>query len=286
MRLYATGWRILCGGALLLAAWGREASAAKTESDTGPLLSALTNSTEANAFAVYTQANLDVVMNRRLGLTLFPKDKGERKGPALHVSGPQFALFDTKGQDEDPPTITEFIAPPPAKKQPDELNVEGKLSNDARFGVKYKFSGASVQLSCWMRNAPAAAHATPIQFEIAFAATHSFTPNIELADRKKQMEGWYLKTAEKSVRDKYFTKHMYNYWELLKFKKEAQFVENFGPWGARKILLHVAGLGEGFLHPYKHGGQSFAYAGFHCYFEVPAVTKKKPESTSLVITIE
>ncbi|TAN38024.1 MAG: hypothetical protein EPN23_03485 [Verrucomicrobia bacterium] len=287
MRLCSTGWNIVFGGVVLLAVWRAESAAAKPQAaETGPLLPALTNSPEANAFAVYTHENFKLVMDRQLRLTISPKDKGAYKGPVIQVSEPQFALFDTRGQDEDEPTITEFTELPPAKKQPDELNVEGKLSNNARFGVKYKFSGASIQISCWIRSAPAGGHATPIQFETEFASTHHFAPNIEIADRKKQMEGWYLKTSEKGIKDKSFKKCTYNYWDQLKFKREAQFLENFGPWGARKIVLRTSGSGEGFLHPYKRGGQSYAYAGFNCYFQVPTVPKKKSTATTLVITVE
>ena len=152
--------------------------------------------------------------------------------------------------------------------------------------MKYKFKGSALQLSCWIRNAPAAAHATPLQFDVDFAATHHFTPNIELSDRKKQMPGWYVKTSEKIPKDKGFKNNTYNFWDLAKFKPEAQSLEIFGPWGARKITLHLIGSGEGSLRGEKRSGQGCFYSGFQCLFKIPAAPGRKTTSTTLAISVD
>lgn len=251
-----------------------------------PALPALAEAAATNTFAEYTHANFDLVMDRRMGLTIFPKDAEQRKGPPILIGAPWFTLYGVRNQSDYPPVITEFITVPPAKKQPDELNIVGKLSNTALFGVKYKFRANSLQLSCWIRNPPGQEQATPMQFEIDFDATHYFAPNIEMAERKKRMAGWYIKTREKGTDDKSFKAYTHMYWDVVHFKKEAQFLENFGPWGARKIRLSTTASGAGYLHADKRGTQMYPYTGFKCFLQVPAVPKKKTDSTTLTITIE
>lgn len=254
--------------------------------DEKPLLPALADSTATNIFAEYSCANFDLVLDRHWALTIFPKDAGARQGPPIRISGPQFKLYGARNQRDAPPTITGFTAAPPAKKQPDELNIAGKLSNAVMFGVKYKFRGASLQLSCWICNTPTAQEATPMQFEIDFEATHHFSPNVEMADRKKQLAGWYIKSREKDSDGKNFKSYAYAYGDKLHFRKEAQFLENFGPWGARKIRLNSVDSGAGFLHADKRGHPQYAYTGFKCFLQVPAAPGKKTDSATLVVTIE
>lgn len=273
MFLQRAGWMSL---GLCAAVWAGD----------GPLLPALPEAAATNAFVEYTHANFDLVMDRRLAITLFPKDAGARKGPPIHVSAPQFALYGARDQPDDPPVITAFTTVPAPKKQPDEISLAARLSNAALCGVKYKFRGASLQISGWVRNPPGVEQATPLQFEIDFAATHHFTPNIELADRQQQMAGWYVKTREKGGDDKSFKGYTYKYGDKVRFRKEAQFVENVGPWGARKVRLHSVDSGAGCLRADKRGSQPYPYTGFKCFLQVPTAPKKKTDSATLVITLE
>lgn len=251
-----------------------------------PTLPALTNATAPHTFAEYTHANFDAVLDQQMGLTIHLKEGGVRKGPPIVISGPQFTLYGARDQSANPPVIMEFIPVPAAKKQPDELNIAGKLSNAALIGVKYKFHAQHLQLSCWIRNISTQKQATPMQFEIDFAATHRFASNIELADRKKQLLGWYIKTREKDSDEKNFKGYTYPYWEKVNFRKEAQFLENFGPWGARKVRLHMLDSGAGFLHADKRGGSPYPYTGFKCFLQMPTTPKKKTDSSVLIITID
>ncbi len=252
--------------------------------DEGPALPELTDTPATNAYAFYTQSGFDFVLDRHLRATFYPKEKGARVGKPITLSAPLFVVPGSKNQPKSPPKIVEFLDPPAPKAQAAEFEINGKLNNDGLFGVKYKFAGSTLSLSCWMRNAPAAEGATPIVFEIGFAATHSFTPNIEMADRKKAVEGWYIKTREKADKEKNFKS--YAYWDLAKFKKEAQSLEVFGPWGARKFVAHEQGSGAGDFSLESPRGHRYPYAGFEAQFKVPTSAKKKTESATLAILIE
>ena len=254
--------------------------------ETGPQLPLLADVPPTNAYAFYSQASFDFVLDRHMRATFFPKEKGERVGKPITMSAPQFAVPGAKGQPKTPAKLVEYLDPPAPKAGATEFVIEGKLSNDGLFGVKYKFSGSTLNLSCWMRNAPAAEGATPIVFEFAFAATHSFTPNIEMADRKKAVEGWYIKTREKADKEKNFKGYTYTYWDIAKFKKDAQSLEIFGPWGTRKFIIHELGSGEGDLTLESPRGHRYPYAGFEAQFKVPTSAKKKTESTTLAIALE
>ena len=303
MRTYLIGWLCVSLGAAALVAAGQDQpkppakpkAAAKPKSktpakpkpqDEGPALPELTDTPATNAYAFYSQASFDFVLDRHLRATFFPKDKGERVGKPVTLSAPMFVVPSAKGQPKTPPKIVEFLDPPAPKAQAAEFEIAGKLSNDGLFGVKYKFAGTTLNLSCWMRNAPAAEGATPIVFEFGFAATHTFTPNIELADRKKAVEGWYIKAREKGEKDKNFKSFTYTYWDLAKFKKQAQSMEIFGPWGTRKFLIRETGSGESAFSLESPRGHRYPYTGFECQFKVPTSARKKTESSTLAILIE
>jgi len=303
MRKHLIGWLGVALGAAVLVAAGQEQpqppakpkapakARPKTASkpkpkDEGPALPELTGIPATNAYAFYAQAGFDFVLDRHLRATFYPKEKGARVGKPITLSAPLFVVPGSKNQPKVPAKIVEFLDPPAPKAQAAEFEIGGKLNNDALFGVKYKFAGNVLNLSCWLRNAPAAETLTPLVFELGLPVTHTFTPNIELADRKKAVEGWYIKTREKGEKDKSFKNFSYTYWDLAKFKKAAQSLEIFGPWGTRKLLVHESGSGEGAFSLESLRGHRYPYTGFEGQFKVPTGAKKKTESSTLAILIE
>ena len=303
MRTCLIGWLCVALGAAVLVAAGQEqptpppkpkapakakpkTPAKAKPKDEGPALPELTGTPATNAYAFYAQAGFDFVLDRHLRATFYPKEKGARVGKPVTLSAPLFVVPGSKNQPKVPARIVEFLEPPAPKAQAAEIEIGGKLNNDALFGVKYKFVGSALHLSCWLRNAPAAEGPTPLVFELALPATHSFTPNVEMADRKKAVEGWYIKTREKDEKDKNFKSLSYTYWDMAKFKKTAQSLEVFGPWGGRKLLVRESGSGEGAFSLESLRGHRYPYTGFEGQFKVPTLAKKKTESSTLAILIE
>ena len=301
MRTTLIGWLCLSLGAAALVATGQDQpkppakpkAPAKPKSkappkpkDEGPALPELKDAPATNAYAFYAQAGFDFVLDRHLRATFYPKDKGERVGKPIILSAPQFAVPGSKTPPKTPVKLVEFLDPLAPKAQAAEFEISGKLNNDALFGVKYKFAGNTLNLSCWMRNAPAAEGATPLVFQLTLPVTHTFTPNVEMADRKKAVDGWYIKTREKGEKDKNFKSFSYAYWDMAKFKKEAQSMEVFGPWGTRKLLVRTTGAGAGDFSLESLQGHRYPYTGFDGQFKVPTSPKKKTESSTLVIQLE
>jgi hypothetical protein len=259
----------------------------KPKLDESPSLPELTDSAGIHVYTICSLPAFDLEMDCHLRVTIFPKDKGQRIGQPVYLSAPSFHLTGIRHQFKASPTISEFIKPPPPRKQAEELEINGQLNNEAVFGLKYKFQLNSLYLSGWLRNTPAAEQATPLEFHIVWPETHTFTPNIELADRKKAMPGWYIKTREKSDQEQNYKSYAYTYWDLAKFKPEAQSMEVFGPWGTRKIMVHTSGPGVGNFSLEMGRRHRYPYNGFECLFRVPtANSKKKTESSTLVITVE
>jgi hypothetical protein len=73
---------------------------------------------------------------------------------------------------------------------------------------------------------------------------------------------------------------------MAKFKKEAQSMEIFGPWGTRKLLVRTTGAGAGDFSLESPQGHRYPYTGFDGQFKVPTSPKKKTESSTLVIQLE
>jgi hypothetical protein len=255
--------------------------------DEGPTLPELADAAVTNAYAFYSQPGFDFVLDRHLRATIFLKDKGERVGKPVKISAPQFATPNAKTPPKTPPAkLVEFTDAPAPKAQAAEFEVGGKLNNEATFAVKYKFTASTVNMACSLHNAPGGEGATPLFLEFTFPTTHTFTPNIEMADRKKAVEGWYIKTREKGDKDKNFKSYAYTYWDLAKFKKEAQNVEVYGPWGTRKFLIRTSGPGESDLSLEAGRGHRYPYTGFDCLFKLPTGGKKKNEAATLTFSIE
>jgi hypothetical protein len=305
MRTYLIGWLCVSLGAAALVAVGQDQpkppakpkAAAKAKpkpkaktpakpKDEGPALPVLADAPVTNAYAFYAQGSFDFVLDRHLRATIYPKEKGEHVGKPVKLSAPLFVVPGSKNPPKSPAKLVEFLDPPAPKLQAAEFEISGKLSNDALIGVKYKFVGNTVNLSCWVRNAPAAESPTPVIFEFGFPTTHTFTPNIEMAERKKAVEGWYIKTREKGDKDKNFKSFAYTYWDMAKFKKDAQSLEVFGPWGTRKFVVHEVGSGVGNFSLESPRGHRYPYTGFEALYKVPTSMKKKTDSTTLAITIE
>ncbi len=254
--------------------------------DEGPTLPELAEAAVTNAFAFYAQPGFDFVLDRHLRGTLYLKDKGERVGKPVKLSAPLFATPGAKTPPKNPAKLVEFLDPVAPKANAAEFEVSGKLNNEATFTVKYKFIASTVNMICTLHNASGAESATPLLLEFTFPTTHSFTPNIEMADRKKAVEGWYIKAREKGDKDKNFKSYAYTYWDLAKFKKEAQTVEVFGPWGTRKVLIRTSGPGESDLSLEAGRGHRYPYTGFDCLFKLPTGGKKKNEAATLTFSIE
>lgn len=301
MRTYLIGLLCLSLGAGLLTAEGQDQPKppAKPKSkpkpkpkppakpkDEGPTLPELTDTPATNAYAFYSQPSFDFVLDRHMRATIYLKDKGERTGKPVKLSAPQFAVPNAKNPPKNPPKIVEFIDPPAPKAQAAELELSGKLNNDAVFSVKYKFLANTVSMACTLKNSAGGEGATPFVMEFNFPTTHTFTPNIEMADRKKAVEGWYIKTREKGDKDKNFKSYTYTYWDLAKFKKDAQSAEVFGPWGSRKFLIKTMGPGESDLSLEGGRGHRYPYSGFDCVFKLSTSSKKKPEAGTLAFSIE
>lgn len=259
-----------------------KAKAAAKQKDEGPQLPELTDTAATNAYAFYSHPSFDFVLDRHMHGTFFLKDKGERTGKPVKLSAPQFAVPNAKNPPKASAKIVEFTDPPPPKAQAAEFEISGKASNGGAFTVKYKFAASSLAISGAVRGGEGA---LPLVFELNFPTTHTFTPNIEMADRKKAVEGWYIKTREKGDKDKNFKSYTYTYWDLAKFKKDAQNAEVYGPWGTRKFLIRTTGSGESDLSLEGGRGHRYPYSGFDCLFKLPSNAKKKAE-VALNITIE
>jgi len=211
--------------------------------------------------ALFVASNLTVL--------LFPKENGERIDKPVILDN----RFVYTPREHDPKDLLTFsgvrnLAPPSTN----QTKLVITALNDAGTVLiqTWKFGEGKIEVEDHLKGYTG--EPPTMRTYVKFPQTHKFTPNIEKADREKQMAGYQYTIrggkAENSMKTIKLT-----YGAKVENISVADSVENMGPWGSRKITIKRKS-GKGSVN---YGGEwnKMPYDGLEFCFGTRADPKTK-----------
>lgn len=223
--------------------------------------------------ALFVASNLTVL--------LFPKENGERIDKPVILDN----RFVYTPREHDPKDLLTFsgvrnLAPPSTN----QTKLVITAVNDAGLVLiqTWKFSDGKIEVEDHLKGY--SGEPPTMRTYLKFPQTHKFTPNIEKADREKQMAGYqYIIRGGKTENSMKTMKLSYG--AKVENISVGDSVENQGPWGSRKITIKRKS-GKGSVN---YGGEwnKMPYDGLEFCFGTRADPKtKKLEAQGFELKIE
>lgn len=178
-----------------------------------------------------------LVVASNLNVLVYPKEQGERIDKPIEFSN-RFVYSRKEG---DPPDLMTFTGvknlAPPAVLIPTspKITIQAVAASGLTLIQSWKFSEGTIAMEEHFKGT--LADPLPVMRTFfSFPQTHKFTPNIETADRMKAMAGYTFRwRAGKD--DKTMKTIDVPYVGKPESLGAGDWVENKGPWGARKITI-------------------------------------------------
>ena len=229
----------------------------------------------------------DAVVSSNLDVTVYPKDKGVRVGPSIGFGrGVSFYYIEKSGEIcwLSPPTI--WGGPPP-QLQPEQISYTGQTTNGVEFGVTLRFKPNGLAASGWLKNPRGGEDAHLMRIFIAWPRTHDIPAETEQAERIKLLQNSLLRVRDGDNTPQQHVFHVSTcpYSQPFKPRGLTDWLENSGPWGARKFTVRLKPPGAGILRTWEYSGRC-PWEGFDQYLLVQSVLGKKTASATLTLTIE
>lgn len=203
--------------------------------------------------ALFVASNLSVL--------LYPKENGERIDKPVILDN-RFAYTPERS---DPKDLLIFsgvrnLAPPSTNLT--KLVITAVADGGTVLVQTWKFAEGKIEVEDHLKGYTG--DPPTMRTYVKFPQTHKFTPNIEKADREKQMAG-YQYTIRGGKAENAMKTQKYSYSTKIENLTVGDSVENQGPWGSRKITIkRKAGKGfvslsfNGTKQPYD--GLEFSYS--------------------------
>ena len=235
-----------------------DAGAAKTEFKDIPTLQ---DGPGKGYYGIVQMKSYDaLVVASNLTVLFFPKENGERIDKPVIIDN-RFVY--TPG-DHDPKDLLTFsgvcnLAPPSTNLA--RLVITAVNDSGTKLIQSWKFSEGKIEVEEHLKGYTG--KPPVMRTYVKFPQTHKFTPNIEKADREKQMAGYQYtirggksENAMKTIKLSYASK--------VENISVGDSVENMGPWGNRKITIkRKSGKGSinygGMWNKMPYDGLEFAF---------------------------
>ena len=250
----------------------KEDAGAKTEFKDIP---ALQDGPGKGYYAIYQCKFYDaLVVASNLNILVYPKEQGERIDKPIEFNN-RFAYHPTEEQKKsDPKDLMVFtgvrnLAPPAVN--PPKILITAVSDTGVTLLQTWKFAETGITMEEHFKGSvPDPAPVMRTYFK--FPQTHKFTPNIETADREKATAGyifrWRAGKDEKTM--KTITVPYVGKPDGL---GAGDWVENQGPWGARKVTIKRKS-NKGTIGMGSQWGK-FVYDGLEMVFTTKADPKTK-----------
>jgi hypothetical protein len=281
--LVMLGWALLPGAS---AAPKSKHKAHKGNDDDGPLITlkeipVLTNSPDKNCYAVFHGKAYDALMlARTLNVEVYIKDSnGERIDKPIIV-GSRYLHQPNHRHAKDWMVFTGFRKLAPPALNPPKLVITAVNEGGVTVVQTWKFSDNKIVVENTVGSFTAGDNA--MRMFVAWPRTHKFTPNVEQEERIKAVAGytmrWRAGKNENSL--KTITAP---YGEPMANQPIGDWVENQGPWGARKVTIkRLGGRGAFTLGP----GLRCPYDGMETVFVCKPVPKKGVDDQGFELKVE
>lgn len=201
-----------------------------------------------------------LIVASNLTVQVFPKEGGERIDKPVIMDN-RFVY--TPGE-HDPKDLLTFSGvrnlPPPAVN-PAKLVITAVNDGGTVLIQTWKFAEGKIEVEDHLKGY--GGEPPIMRTYVKFPQTHKFTPNIEKADREKQMAG-YQYTIRGGKTENAMKTTKYGYSSKIENLTVGDTVENQGPWGSRKISIkRKAGKGSvnygGMWNKMPYDGLEFSF---------------------------
>lgn len=249
------GWMLL---PLASAAPKKQHKAQKDKAESGELVTlkdipSLPDGPDKKCYAVFHGKAYDaLVLARDLSVRIYIKDKDERIDKPIEINNHFLAQPDNRLY-KDLMVFKGFrnLAPPAADAP--KLVIMAENEAGVMLVQTWKFADNKIVVENSLDRFTAGD--TPMRTFVCWPRTHKFTPNVEQAEREKAVAGytmrWRAGKNEGSLRT-----ITVPYAAVVAAQPVSDWVENEGPWGARKVTIKRLGgkgtftLGRGAKIPY------------------------------------
>ncbi|TAN37826.1 MAG: hypothetical protein EPN23_04745 [Verrucomicrobia bacterium] len=245
---------------------------------------ALPDAPNKDYYAVFCRKNYDaLVVASNLVVYVYPKDKGERIDKPIEFSN---RFVPALRDDVYKPLLTFLgvrnLAPPTTNAS--KLVITAVSATGITLIQTWKFADNKIEmeesLTGFSPNDP-----TFMRTTFHWPETHKFTPNIENSERVQAVAGYTMRWhAGKTPLTMKTTALPYA--AAIVGQPNGDWVENQGPWGARKVTVKRKGSKGNLVFGFR-GFEPSPYAGLEFQYMVNADPKtKKVDSAGLEIKIE